>query len=239
MGSAVYYEINNEESKREEVSFQKSEILYAKRDTDAYIKAKQVYQLAKPVEALLAPYNVLPADVSELNVRCEQFLSVVQLPERKVGEKKSWNEEFTRILYTIIEEILPKKLDPLMGTLEFDNEQLYSEYLSARSIDDNPTGGGNLEVLASYEDILAAAAIINLGSLVTGAKRLKITVVEGGALEFGLSTDGSTFNGNTITIGGPGNETIIIENLNSIGSFIVVRNQNAAVQGKYKVEVLG
>jgi hypothetical protein len=238
-GAAVYYEVNNDESKREEVAFEKSEILYAKRDTDAYVKARQVFQLAQPIQALMGAYNVLPADVDELNIRAEQFLSVVQLPERKVGEKKSWNEEFVRILDGINNDILLKQLDPLMGTIEFDNEQLFSEYQSARSIDNNPTGGGGTEVLASYEDILAALAIINLGLLASGATQLRITVVEGGPLEFGLSMDGTTFNGNTTTIAGPGTETIFIVNIASSGNLILVRNQNISLQGKYKVEVLG
>lgn len=100
-----------------------------------------------------------------------------------------------------------------------------------------PNSGG--KVLASYEDILAASAKINLGLLPTGSKKLRVRVIAGGPLEFGLSVDGLVFNGNTVTISGEGSETILIVDLVSSGNQILVVNQNASVQGQYKVEVLG
>jgi hypothetical protein len=95
------------------------------------------------------------------------------------------------------------------------------------------------KVLSSVEGTIAAGAFANLGLLPTGAKRIRITIINGGPLEIGLSTDGTAFNGNTATISGIGSETIEIEDLNSIGSIILLRNQSATVLGSYKVEILG
>jgi hypothetical protein len=99
--------------------------------------------------------------------------------------------------------------------------------------------GEDDKVLSSIEGTIAAGAFANLGLLPTGAKRIKITLINGGPLEIGLSTDGTTYNGNTATIGGIGNEIIEIEDLNSIGTIILLRNQSASVLGSYKVEALG
>lgn len=95
------------------------------------------------------------------------------------------------------------------------------------------------QILASYEGNIAASATENLGLLPTGATLLKVSVLSGGAVEFGLSLDGVNFIGNTTTIGGIGEETIVIADLNSTGTQILVRNQNALLQAGFKVEVWG
>lgn len=94
-------------------------------------------------------------------------------------------------------------------------------------------------VLKVFEGTLLAMALINLGALPTGAKRLRVTVVSGGPLEFGLSVDGTTFNGNTVTLGGIGTESVLIVDLNTIGELVLLLNQNANVDCVYKVVILG
>jgi hypothetical protein len=70
-------------------------------------------------------------------------------------------------------------------------------------------------------------------------KIFRFIVIAGGPLEIGLSIDGTNFNGNTVTLASAGIETILITDLNSTGTIILVRNQNGTVQGNYKIEVLG
>lgn len=115
------------------------------------------------------------------------------------------------------------------------SESRYNDYVIERFV----SSKNGVIVLATFEDILAALAIINLGLLPTGSLKLRINVLAGGPLEIGLSVDGLTFSGNTVTLAGVGVETITIEDLASLGSLILVKNQSATVQGQYKIEVLG
>jgi hypothetical protein len=92
-------------------------------------------------------------------------------------------------------------------------------------------------IIKTYKGTIAANGIINLDALPTSAVRIKLTIIKGGPLEIGLSIDGTTFNGNTVTLAVKGSETILIADLNSTGTLILLRNQNALVEGSYKIEV--
>ncbi len=97
----------------------------------------------------------------------------------------------------------------------------------------------NMEVIDEIEGVLAASEISNIGNLTANTKQLRVTVINGGALEFGLSVDGTTFNGNTVAIASAGDATVNISEFNSAGFQILLHNQNETAVCTYKVELLG
>ncbi len=100
--------------------------------------------------------------------------------------------------------------------------------------------GSGLNVLAAYENTIAANGLTAAGPLVANTKKLRLTLVSGENLEFGLSfAVNAAFDGNTITLGAPEALTVNITDFATTATNIVVRNQSLTLAGSFKVECLG
>lgn len=95
------------------------------------------------------------------------------------------------------------------------------------------------EVLAEYEGTLGPNAFVSLGTLADGAKKIRTTSIAGGPVETGIGVINDVFNGNTMTLQGPGNIENPVDYFNSAGNILILHNQNATLPLQYKVEVLG
>lgn len=106
-----------------------------------------------------------------------------------------------------------------------------------QSIYRRETSSGQL--LATITNTIAPNATQSENALPEGSKRLVIQALAGGPIEFGLSVDGVSFSGNTTTVAAPATVEYSIEDFNSAGTILLVRNQNASAAGEYKVEIFG
>lgn len=104
-----------------------------------------------------------------------------------------------------------------------------------------PERGNGGTVLQTIQSLIAAMALKAEGALPAGALRMRMTIIAGGPIEFGLSADaGLTFNGNTTTLGAAGQTiTYLIADFASAGNIILAHNQHPTLQGEYKIEILG
>jgi hypothetical protein len=96
-----------------------------------------------------------------------------------------------------------------------------------------------LEVLTNIEGNIEPNAMLNLGLLPDEGTVIRFENKTDVPLEIGLSENGSTYSGNTTTLGSAGTIEIKIADLNSVGNLILLRNQSNSVTGSYKVQVLG
>lgn len=185
----------------------------------------------------MADFGLTNTTISNLTTKRNTFNTHYTKPRLAIVNRKTQTDQFNK-LYKKVDNILKNRLDNLLSQFSITNPNFYKDYLNARIII-NTQSSQVKPPLATFQDVIAALAIINLGVLPKGAAKLKITIINGGPLEIGLSIDGTTFNGNTITIGGIGNEMILIKDLTSIGSLILLRSQNETGITSYKVEVFG
>lgn len=218
--------------------YTKSEI-ESKRDTDLYVKAKQLYKIAHPVEALLAGFNSGPADVTELKTRMDAFFDVLQLPEEKRGEKKASGLEVD-MLFTEAEEKL-FMLDIYMQTFEAVDSTLYNTYLSARAIDES--GGGSQN---SKSGTVAMTAVANIpfadGKIEadTVLKLMNNDTVGDLIFYFSDSTSGGTGTATeTITVAANSDLDIVagVKGFTATNHFLNVFNP-MAFQSKWRVQIL-
>lgn len=70
-----------------------------------------------------------------------------------------------------------------------------------------------------------------------GATEVTVTVLTGGPLEFGLSSDGINFISETVTLNAPDSQTFPLELPIPPGVGILVVNQNGLASGTYKIEI--
>jgi hypothetical protein len=96
-----------------------------------------------------------------------------------------------------------------------------------------------LEVLTNIEGNIAPNAMLNLGLLPDEGTVIRFENKTDVPLEIGLSEDGTSFSGNTSTLGSVGTVEIKIADLISAGNIVMVKNQSNTATGSYKVQVLG
>lgn len=112
-----------------------------------------------------------------------------------------------------------------------DNQVKRDQYVYA-------PGATSETILGTVQNTLAAGSMVNTGALPAGTTKVRMKVLAGGPLEFGLSADGMTFNGNTVTLGLNGETMALITDFASTGTLFLVRNQNGSAAGEYKVEFI-
>ena len=132
--------------------YTKSELENA-RDNDLYVKSKKLWNLADPIKANLSAFNSGPAEVDDLNTAKEAFFDIIQLPASKRGEKTASGKDVEELMAETDE--LLNGLDIYMNTFSA-NENLYSQYKSARAIDLSGGGSSNIR-----QGAIAASAVEN------------------------------------------------------------------------------
>lgn len=204
------------------------------RDDQLPVYAQLIISRLNTFVAQLSSYGITPATITDFETNLATYQLSSPSPRYAISSRKAANASLKTQFFEL-RKFMKKELDTLVLKFKISEPLFVEEYFNDRNIYDD---GSSNNVLETFEGIIAALAIANLGNLKTGALKLRITLINGGPVEIGLSIDGTTFNGNTTAIAGVGTETIIIEDLNSIGTIILIRNQNASVQAQYKVEVL-
>lgn len=204
------------------------------RDDQLPTYANQILIRLNENIANLTDYGITPVAVTNFEDLLTFYTNSSATPRSAAATRKTAVKNLVT-QFADIRSYLKKVVDKLVLTLKPTQPDFVSEYFNDRNIYDD---GSSNNIIKTYKGTLLPLAFKNLGELPTGTLKLRITLISGGPLEVGLSVDGNTFNGNTITLGGIGNETVIIADLNSTGILILLRNQSTTLSAKFKVEAL-
>ncbi len=135
----------------------------------------------------------------------------------------------------LAQELWGTVLAGLMKKFKTDPEQI-TNYFDLSLL--RETGNGEA-VISTVELLVNANSTASAGSQPAGTVSVRMTALLNGPLEFGLSLDGSTFDGNTTVLSAPGSATFTIEDFASAGSIMLVKNQNLTEGGSFRIEFLG
>jgi hypothetical protein len=138
-GLRGYFAELNDRTNLSLIDFPISHFRYAteeKLNTDAEI----VWKTADPLQSFLGPNQVTPADISELQTLRTQFVAMMKVNRAEEGASKAARENLVRLFEQAFNGVL-FKLDNMMMPFAITNPTLYSEYETARMIDD--TGGNS------------------------------------------------------------------------------------------------
>lgn len=201
------------------------------RDSEIYTTTLRIYDLATNYQVQLSNYAITPTIIADLKSYNDAFFAVIQLPKDKIGERASYNQ-LIELQMGEVDTILKDRLDTYMDLMEFDYPQLYIQYKSARSIDNS--GGGVAS--RQYSGTVAAGLTVVIVKQDYDANR-SYTFMNKGAtdLTFGLSIDGTTISGVSISLQSGDEISRDASDLNGNGDFLLVIN-NSNIDGDYKVE---
>ncbi len=138
-GMMGYYVVNPDIKNSGIVSFNDGQIDKF-RDTELYMRTDQVLDLALPVKALLTPYGVSAAQVDALDTLNGLWLAMESIGRQEEWVNKASGEDVDRYMAKTT-GLLTKTIDVLMKVVQYNDPNLYSQYTTARMIDD--TGGGS------------------------------------------------------------------------------------------------
>lgn len=113
------------------------------------------------------------------------------------------------------------------------SEALYNDYVIERFV------GAGESLIGFAQNTVAPSGTSNAGALPEGTQKVRMRGLQNGPLEFGLSNDGTTFVGNTTTLGAPNTITYTLEEFGVSAPLIIVKNQNTTQSGEYRIEFLG
>lgn len=157
-GGAAYYKTLGDTGSQGEIYFTKTEFVSA-HDRVAYAQAMQVHRLASLAGAALAPHGITAADITNLNLKAQQYLAILELPKRKVSAKAAQGKKVDALMADtddFLNETLDAQMRVLKGTADND---LFDEYEGNRGIDDNPTGGGTGNNAEREGDVVGPAIV--------------------------------------------------------------------------------
>jgi len=140
-GCMGYYTANPNPGKLMIVNFPDSKI-EDDRDKIVYTMADQVHDVADPIKALLAPFQVTAADVDAIPTRMTAYKNVLELPRTEEAISVAAGKERDRIYQKCFEEQTGTlaKIGNYMLPFKYTNAVLYDKYVVARAIDSS--GGG-------------------------------------------------------------------------------------------------
>jgi hypothetical protein len=137
-GMLGYYTANPDIKNKTIVNFTDSEIDKF-RDSELYMKSDQVLDLALPVKALLLPFGVAAAEVDSLETLNNIWQAMEPIGRQEEGVNKASAEDVVKYMAQAI-SLLTDTMDSYLKVVQYTNPNLYSQYLTARMIDDS---GGN------------------------------------------------------------------------------------------------
>lgn len=110
------------------------------RDPEIYIKTDQLLDLALPIKALLVSSGVTEAEVDSLKTLNDAWPAMEPLGRMEEAVNKASRKDVSLFIEQT-DNLLDKTLDSYMKVVQYNNPNLYSQYQTARMIDDS--GGGS------------------------------------------------------------------------------------------------
>ena len=109
------------------------------RDPDIFIKTDQLLDLALPIKTLLVPYGVTGAQVDALQTLNDAWPALEPSGRMEEAVNKASGEDVDRYMEQT-RTLLDNTLDSYLKVVQYNDPNLYSQYQTARMIDDS---GGN------------------------------------------------------------------------------------------------
>jgi hypothetical protein len=207
-------------------------MLDAMRDNDVCIYAQQLNIAAVANLANLSPFGVVAADTTALASRITEFLTLMQEPRVRIGDRGAELENLTR-LFDTANDILKLKLDAVMAIFTVSNPTLYSSYLNARSIDD--TGA---VTSPDYTGTMGANNTTRVAEIPYLSSRIFIIKNTGSVpLVFGLSTNPTNIESDEVQV--PAGATIqrMSATITTKGNFVLLRNDDPVQDASYEIRI--
>ena len=110
------------------------------RDSELYMKTDQVLDIALPVKTLLVPYGVAEAQVDALETLNNAWQALEPIGRLEEAVNKASAKDVDRY-FELTFKLLDDTLDSYLKVVQYNNPNLYSQYQTARMIDDS--GGGS------------------------------------------------------------------------------------------------
>jgi hypothetical protein len=128
----AYAEDNANTVLREKVDVSYSDLI-APRDAVVAQKCQGIHDEANAVVASLAPYGVLPADLTALQGLITRYETVISAPRTAITIRKGATENIERLIREGT-AILKNRMDKLMVEYQVSNPDFYQEYFDARIV---------------------------------------------------------------------------------------------------------
>ena len=106
-------------------------------DMEAF--SQGIIDAVTPVITHLAPYGVLPANLTDTSDKRDAFIAIQKQPQINIDKRKSLNAEIHPHILKA-EQILTDSCDPIADTLFADHHDLYELWYNARKINHFPHG---------------------------------------------------------------------------------------------------
>ena len=109
------------------------------RESDRYIRLKQLRETALPFVTQLLPMGITAADVDLLNTDTSDLVKatpVIKVKKAKVSQSTAELKQTVKAIKLMLKD----GLDALMLEFKYLNPTLYGEYLNARKVNDQAAG---------------------------------------------------------------------------------------------------
>ncbi|HKR04268.1 MAG TPA: carboxypeptidase-like regulatory domain-containing protein [Bacteroidia bacterium] len=123
---------------------------------------------AQAVIAALAPFGVLPADLTALDTAINDFSAVISMPRSAIAQVKTLTAEIKEDI-AFIDKTLKKSMDKLMINFSVSSPAFYSDYFNSRIIVDAATSFTELDILV--QDKISKAKISGVSVTVVGTTK--------------------------------------------------------------------
>lgn len=129
---ASYAATVNNNALKEAVSISLSKLKKLKEEI-FIAQAQNYHDLADTNIAALAPWNILPADVTALQVMIDTYSAAAPAPRNKVAERAAFNKA-QNLAEKDITKILKEQMDQLIYQFSASNPDFYNQYINNRAI---------------------------------------------------------------------------------------------------------
>lgn len=205
------------------------------RDNDFYTYAKLVISEATPLMALLTPFGVVAADLTNANASATTYLTNIQGPRVQINERSRSLSDIED-LFSDIDDFLKSKLDIIMKVFMASNISLYRGYEGSRGIDQ--TRG------AIAPDYIGTAAANGLSLVVTlpylAGRTFEIQNTGSVRLTISLSATLDTMEGTVLSVDSDQYAVRNTVNLNTnpAADKFYIQNTDASVVGSYELWIV-
>ncbi len=97
--------------------------------------ATNIHDIALPIIADLAPYNLVTDNLVDYKTNIDTYFSYLSKPRTEIVEKKDATSEL-RKLFSETDDLLKNKIDILVGSVHSDEPHFYNNYTNSRILID-------------------------------------------------------------------------------------------------------
>lgn len=204
----------------------------AMRDNDFYTFAQLIIKEATPIMTDLAPFGILPADLSAAEAASAVYLGGIQNPRGQINERSKALADLEAEMANT-DKVVRDKLDKVMGIYQATNPSLHAGYLGARSID-----GTGSQTPPDYEGKITAGSIALVATIpYLSGRSFEVENTGNTTLLFALSTDPAILNGTPVSVTAGNSFIRKSSSLNTSegAEHLLFQNTDANVSGSYKI----